>query len=105
MGTPLLRHPTTRHRWSRMRMLPPIPPDGSSAQVGQPLFETGIVIGLAAYRQPAIAPESFVCPITGELWLDSACAGSSTKLHDSCAWCPAAKLRCLVRATGLEIEG
>jgi hypothetical protein len=105
MGTPLLRHPTTQHRWSRMRMLPPAPPDGTPATVGQPLFEGGPVISLAAYRQRAIDPNTFSCPITGELWLNSVCARSYTKLHDSCVGCPAAKLRCLVRAIGMEIEG
>lgn len=105
MGTPLLRHPTTQHRWSRMRMLPPTPRDDTPATIGQQFCEGGTVIGLAAYRQRAIDPNTFVCPITGELWLNSVCARSSTKLHDSCVWCPAAKLRCLVRAIGLEIPG
>ncbi|MBO0351508.1 hypothetical protein J0895_20980 [Phormidium pseudopriestleyi FRX01] len=86
-------------------MLPPAPPDGIPSTVGPPLPEGGPVISLAAYRQGAIDPNNFVCPITGELWLNSVCAGSSTKLHDSCVGCPAAKLRCLVRAIGMEIQG
>ncbi|MCT7971929.1 hypothetical protein [Laspinema olomoucense] len=73
--------------------------------MGLPLSKGGKVIGLDAYRQRAIDPNTFVCPITGELWLNSVCARSSTKLHDSCAWCPAAKLRCLVTAIAVEIPG
>ncbi len=96
-------------------MLPPAP-DGTPSTVGQPLSEGGTVISLAAYRQRAIDPNTFdrqraidpntfVCPITGELWLNSVCARSSTKLHDSCVGCPAAKLRCLVTAIAVEIPG
>ena len=105
MGTPLLRHPTTQHRWSRMRILPPAPPDETPSTVGQPLSEGGTVISLGAYRQRAIDPNTFVCPITAELWRNSVCARSSTKLHDSCVGCPAAKLRCLVPAIAVEIQG
>ncbi|WP_199248221.1 hypothetical protein [[Phormidium] sp. ETS-05] len=38
-----------------------------------------------------VTPETFVCPITGEQWCQSACAQSATKLHDSCFWCPGAR--------------
>lgn len=86
-------------------MLPPAPPDDTEAPVGQGLSEGGTVISLAAYRQRAIDPNNFRCPITAELWVNSVCAGSSTKLHDSCVGCPAAKLRCLVRAIAVEIPG
>ncbi|MEB3830019.1 hypothetical protein [Phormidium sp. CCY1219] len=60
--------------------------------VGKPSSGNAPVVELPSANSVAIAPKTFVCPLTGERWVDSACAKSNKKLDDSCAWCPGAKL-------------